>query len=370
MKTLNERRPDVAGERKSDDAKEVTEWADRCGYWQNAHDNATPIRKRRERRKAPLILCSHGLSIRVDKSTIRIRDGNTHYPSEERVWRLFKGDRDLPPRIVVVDGSGEITFDAIAWLSEQNVSLVWLKWDGATCGVMSATGYAADTDLVCWQRETANDPRAQLAFAKRLITDKLDASIQTLIACFPETRHRATAAIRQTRNELRKAAPDSVSDILGIEGKAAAAYFAAWDGLELQWTGLKRQPIPDEWKRYSSRSSLANGPKPRNRNASHPVNAMLNYGYAILQRQMQIEAIAEGYDPTIGIMHKPKKGSPAYALDLMEPLRPVVDRAILDFVQSETFSGKDFTIQGNGVCRLNPELARRVISVLEGLITN
>lgn len=302
-------------------------WADRSALWQNAHDHAVPNRKRRERRKAPLILCGHGLSIRVDKSTILIRDGNTHYPSADRIWRFFKGDRDLPPRIVVVDGSGEITFDAIAWLAEQDVSLVWLKWDGASCGVMSATGYAADTDLVCWQRETASDQRAQLAFAKRLIVEKLDASIQTLIECFPETegRLRTTATIRQTRNELKKASPESVSDILGIEGKAAAAYFAAWDGLELKWKGLKRQPIPDEWKCYSSRSSLANGTKPKNRNASHPVNAMLNYGYAVLLRHMQIEAVSEGYDPTIGIMHKPKKGSPAYALEEMALAAVLID---------------------------------------------
>jgi CRISPR-associated endonuclease Cas1 len=326
----------------------------------------SPKRKRRERRKVPLILSGHGLSIRVDKSTIRIRDGNTHYPSQERVWRFFKGDRDPPPRIVVVDGSGEITFDAIAWLAEQNVSLIWLKWDGASHGVMSATGYAADTDLVCWQRQTASDTRAQLAFAKRLIAEKLEASIQTLIECFPETdtRHRVTAAIRQTRSELKSAKVTTVSDILGIEGKAAAAYFAVWDSLELHWKGLKGQPIPDAWKSFTSRSSLANGTKPKNRNASHPVNAMLNYGYAVRQRHKQIEAVVEGYDPTIGIMHKPKKGSPAYALDLMEPLRPVVDRAILNFVQNKIFGGKDFTIQSNGVCRLNPELARRVVQVV------
>jgi len=100
-----------------------------------------------------------------------------------------------------------------------------------------------------------------------------------------------------------------------------------------------------------------------NRNASHPVNAMLNYGYDVLLRHMQIEAIAEGYDPTTGIMHKPKKGSPAYALDLMEPLRPVVDRAILNFTHSETYSGGDFTIQGGGVCRLEPELSRWAVQV-------
>jgi CRISP-associated protein Cas1 len=45
----------------------------------------------------------------------------------------------------------------------------------------------------------------------------------------------------------------------------------------------------------------------------------------------------------------------------MEPIRPVVDRAILELVKTSTFSGGDFSIQPDGVCRLNPELARRVV---------
>lgn len=44
----------------------------------------------------------------------------------------------------------------------------------------------------------------------------------------------------------------------------------------------------------------------------------------------------------------------------MEPMRPVVDRAVLQLVQENTFTGADFSIQQDGVCRLNPELARRV----------
>ncbi len=51
---------------------------------------------------------------------------------------------------------------------------------------------------------------------------------------------------------------------------------------------------------------------------------------------------------------------PVFALDHVEPLRPVVDRAILDLVSTETFTGSDFSIQHDDVCRLNPELARRV----------
>jgi CRISP-associated protein Cas1 len=42
--------------------------------------------------------------------------------------------------------------------------------------------------------------------------------------------------------------------------------------------------------------------KPRNNNASHPVNAILNYAYAILESQVRIQIVTGGYDPTIGLL--------------------------------------------------------------------
>ena len=44
----------------------------------------------------------------------------------------------------------------------------------------------------------------------------------------------------------------------------------------------------------------------------------------------------------------------------MEPMRPVVDRAVLQLIDNVTFTGADSSIQHDGVCRMNPELARRV----------
>jgi CRISPR-associated protein Cas1 len=41
-------------------------------------------------------------------------------------------------------------------------------------------------------------------------------------------------------------------------------------------------------------------------------------------------------------------------------MRPVVDRAVLQLIDTVTFTGADFSIQRDGVCRMNPELARRV----------
>ena len=87
---------------------------------------------------------------------------------------------------------------------------------------------------------------------------------------------------------------------------------------------------------------------------------MLNYGYAVKLSQMQIDAIGNGYDPILGIMHNSKKGSPALVLDLIEPERPRVDATVLEMVATRNFAAADFMVKRDGVCRLSPQLARAV----------
>ncbi len=75
-----------------------------------------------------------------------------------------------------------------------------------------------------------------------------------------------------------------------------------------------------------------------------------------------MQTVAEGYDPTIGVMHE-GDGSAAFVFDLMEPFRPVVDRAVVEFLKGNVFDPADFVIQADGVCRLNPEMARRIAAI-------
>jgi hypothetical protein len=56
--------------------------------------------------------------------------------------------------------------------------------------------------------------------------------------------------------------------------------------------------------------------------------------------------------------------SPAFIFDLMEPEPPKVDRAVLDFVKGHVFDPSDLVVRADGVCRLNPELARMVVARL------
>jgi CRISP-associated protein Cas1 len=56
------------------------------------------------------------------------------------------------------------------------------------------------------------------------------------------------------------------------------------------------------------------------------------------------------------------KNAPAFAFGLIKPARPHIDRAVLDFVKGQVFDPADFVIRTDGVCRLNPEMARMVVA--------
>jgi CRISP-associated protein Cas1 len=64
---------------------------------------------------------------------------------------------------------------------------------------------------------------------------------------------------------------------------------------------------------------------------------MLNYAYAALETEIRINAMSAGYDPTIGIMHEGGDGSSEFIFELMEPERPKIDRAVLEFVRGHVF---------------------------------
>lgn len=264
-----------------------------------------------------------------------------------------------------MDGSGSITFDVIDWLREQDIALIRVDWHGAATVIAGGNGYAANR--AAWLRQEAlrNDAKRALMLACKLITRKLEASIDTLRDCVPDTKARdfAFEVIAEKLAALRSKRPLAIPDIHGIEGRAAKVYFDAWAGAPLSWSRSKRYPIPEAWRLIGQRQSMVTGKQGKNRDASHPINAMLNYAYAVLESQVRLDVLAHGYDPQSGFLHSGFRGSPALVLDLMEPLRPVVDGAVLKLALGETFSGADFVLRSDGVCRLNPQLARRVAAI-------
>ncbi len=64
------------------------------------------------------------------------------------------------------------------------------------------------------------------------------------------------------------------------------------------------------------------------------VNGMLDYGYAIVRTAVLRSLAGHGFIAALGIHHTTKPGAQPLADDLMEPLRPFIDRALLAFLQT------------------------------------
>lgn len=63
-------------------------------------------------------------------------------------------------------------------------------------------------------------------------------------------------------------------------------------------------------------------------------NRFLNYGYAIVRAAVARAVCASGLHPSLGLHHHNKYNAWCLADDLMEPFRPLVDRAVFKLVQT------------------------------------
>ena len=78
---------------------------------------------------------------------------------------------------------------------------------------------------------------------------------------------------------------------------------------------------------------------------------MLSFAYALLAKECTVALLAEGLDPFWGFYHRPRHGRPALALDMMEPLRPIIaDSAVITAINTGMVSSSQFTTAASGCC--------------------
>src|SRR5207247_1579571 len=114
--------------------------------------------------------------------------------------------------------------------------------------------------------------------------------------------------------------------------------------------------------------------------ATDPTNALLNYGYALLEAETRIACLNAGLHPGLGIFHADKDARASFVYDLMEPVRPTMDRMVFDFILSRTFMDGECWETREGFCRLDPVLLdlvagwllilrRAVTETVQGVLT-
>ncbi len=63
-----------------------------------------------------------------------------------------------------------------------------------------------------------------------------------------------------------------------------------------------------------------------------PINAALNYGYAVLLSMVNREVVSRGVLSQVGICHRNEYNQFNLSCDLMEPFRPAVDKLVVDYL--------------------------------------
>ena len=208
------------------------------------------------------------------------------------------------------------------------------------------------------QYRAADDPRARLAVAQRIVRVKIINQRALLRRNHPDP---PADTIREMKALARRAASAPTVDMLrGFEGHAAALYFGQFGALirppgddpqlDFTWTHRNRRPPTD------------------------PINAMLSFTYALLTREWSTMIQRVGLDPMLGYLHEPRAGRPALALDLMEEFRPVLaDSVVLTAVNNGEVTPRHFITVGPA-CNLDATGRKKVLQTwerrLDALVTH
>ena len=73
------------------------------------------------------------------------------------------------------------------------------------------------------------------------------------------------------------------------------------------------------------------------------VNALLNYGYAVIRAAVARAVVAAGLIPSLGVHHRHRNNPFCLADDLLEPYRPYVDWRVRQMASNDTESAPDLS---------------------------
>jgi CRISPR-associated protein Cas1 len=267
-----------------------------------------------------------GSVVRRDVERIKV----TRRPPNKRTDDLLHSISVRELEQVVIYGNVQLTTQAAALLLENDVDVVYLSHYGKFRGRLGQDG-SKFARLRHAQLRLIGNEQSSLEMALAIVSAKLANQRNVLTrlgeAAAPQAHQilqQSAAGIEQMRGASRKAT--TLDALRGYEGKAGVYYFGGLRMmLQPRWDFKRRQyhPAPD------------------------PFNALLSFGYSLLQKDISATIHVVGLDPYLGCFHALEYGRPSLTLDLMEEFRPLaVDEAVMGLILGNGLGPEDFTYTG------------------------
>ena len=244
---------------------------------------------------------------------------------------------------IALYGNVQVSSQMMRAAFREEIPVCWFSYGGWFQGI--AEGLPSK-HVELRRRQVAIAAQAGLPIAQSMIEGKLRNSRTFL-------RRNARSDVKKVLDQLKSLAEavggsESIESLLGMEGAGARLYFSKFSSMireqslePFDFNGRNRRPPKD------------------------PVNCLLSYAYALLTKDLTAVAIAVGFDPYLGVLHRPRFGRPAFALDLAEEFRPLVaESVVINVINNGEISERDFQVRAGGVS-LTQDGRRSVLSAYE-----
>ncbi|MDX8402656.1 MAG: CRISPR-associated endonuclease Cas1, partial [Mariprofundaceae bacterium] len=223
-------------------------------------------------------------------------------------------------RLVVCAGGVTLTSSLLAALAGQGAGALILSPRDHRRTAIVLPPFGGDHAARLSQYRAATDTTFATEVARAILRLKLRAQVRAVRRMRNTPASRAVlAAWPGLRARLAEAA--DVESLRGVEGGAAALYFAAMRAHlpdALGFAGRRRRPAPD------------------------PVNALISLSATLLHFDAVRALHMAGLDPAIGFLHAPEYNRESLACDLIEPLRPHVEGFVLGLFASRALRADHF----------------------------
>lgn len=298
----------------------------------------------------PLLVSGFGTSVSVDKRKLVIQNKLANE------WLKFYPHQISHDSIVVDGHTGNITFEAIRWLIKHNITITMLNWNGNILGVMLPQGPKSGR-LRVMQYRKYTDSNARYNIAAEIVNQKITNSYNLLKELSRYYDILDVNAIEKTfsteevnyYNQTESARNNNNNFLMMYEGRIATYY---WDCLSKVFNKL--YPSFNFKTRKNKSYSW-------NMNASDEINALLNYGHAILESEVRKAINAVGLDPAIGFLHELDESKEPLAYDMQEFYRWLVDLSVIQLLEEKKLKKSDFIVTENYHIRLKEHTAKALM---------
>ncbi len=269
------------------------------------------------------------LYLLLDRVTARMAHGKMRMESSDGTSRTIPLEGITH---VVLDRRAHITMPLIFALLEQGTTFSFVNGKGEL--VASMGGDVLNKKRFRKQKERLNDNPVCCSSIKDLVREKIRRQ-RWLVRRYAERNK--SKALTKIDDKLTGYYANSAGmvpkELRDLERRATKLYFSAFTKI------LDQNLWP--WKGRSD--SIA----------SDPVNAILNLGYAFLEREVRIAVIGAHLSPGIGFFHTDEGRKDPLVYDMMEYFyQTVIDSFVLRLLNCGVLSSEDFVYDEKTGCRL------------------